>query len=53
MVRYITSLFTEGTSKATIDFFIELRQDLSEHYADKMVRVEEKVNKLRAAALGK
>lgn len=32
---------------------IELRPDLSEHYADKMIRVEEKVNKLRATASGK
>ncbi len=31
---------------------IECSQDLSEHYADKMIRVEQKVDNLRTATLG-
>jgi hypothetical protein len=31
---------------------IEFNQDLSEHYADKMVRIQQKVDNLRIAALG-
>ncbi len=33
-------------------FLIDFSQDLHEHYADKMIRVEQKVDKLRKAALG-
>jgi hypothetical protein len=31
---------------------IEFTQDLTEHYADKMVRVQQKLENLRKAAMG-
>jgi hypothetical protein len=31
---------------------IEFSQDLREHYADKMIRVQQKVDNLKIAALG-